>query len=529
VTVKSKNSHGGKLGKNIIILAIALGIMLRMVNLGAKPYWMDECYTLLRVSGHTFEEAKTLFLDGKTIKAGDMLRFQQPSPIKGIRGTLKGLAQEEPQHPPLFFLLTRQWAEMFGNSKATMRTLPALFGILGIPAVFWLSWEIWRDRAIAGLATAFYSLSPILIQYSQAARQYSLWLTLMTVASALLVRFLRRPKEITWMRLYGITMAIAFYVHLFSGLILLGHGVYVVLHEKLRLNLTFKRWIGGSLLTLGVASLWLRFVWHNRASVANTTSWMKHFVPWSRIVYLWDLSLSKSFFALHFNNYQASVAFGVFLAIITIYAFYFCFTHSPAKSWGIICVLAGMTFLPFLLADLIWGGRRVISERYFLLCFICIYWVMAFMLVSQMRSTRYSLFWQCLTLCLLLMSLGSSASGVFATSWWGWSEYEKQIPQVIQQVKSPLVVVPEPFYDGFRFAHEFKPDVEFLFIENVRDLQLPPYHHNLFFIFTYPTSNQLKFLTELGIKLKPAYYFYDPSTSFELAIYQGQNPNALGL
>jgi hypothetical protein len=145
---------------------------------------------------------------------------------------------------------------------------------------------------------------------------------------------------------------------------------------------------------------------------------------------------------------------------------------------------------------------------------------MAFTLVFQMRTQRHRWFWQGLTLGLLLISLGSSTSGVLADSWWGWSEHEKQMPTVIHQSDRPLVVVAEPFYDGFRLAHEFDPAVEFLFLEDLQALQLPSDRPQIFVMLTYPTPDQVAFLQQLNRLLSLAYRFYDPSTHFELVIYR---------
>lgn len=513
-----------QVGKGLIIFAIAMGIVCRVANLGEKPLWMDEGYTLLRASGYTAKEAQDFVKEGQIVRAGDFLRYQQPAAAKGIRGTIEGLALEEPQHPPLYFVLTRLWEEVFGSSMASARLLAAIFGILGIPAMFWLGWELFRDRQVAALATAFYSLSPILVQMAQSARQYSLWLTLMLIASALLLQLLRQPKVLTGC-LYGLMLAIGFYTHLLTGWVIIGHGLYVLLDEVIlkrarHLTVALKYWALATLFAAGCAFPWLILVWQNRNIARDTTNWLRQPITWSELGQAWNISLAKGFVALHFNYAQILPYIGFLLALLIIYAFYYNFTRASASIWGMISGLAGTAFLPFLTADLRWGGRRTVNDRYFLLCYVCIYFVVAFLLIAKLQESRWRMVWRGITLALLSLSLISATTGAFATNWWGWSEFERKIPLLVQQTDNPLVVVRAPVFDRFRFAHEYAPDVDLLLLDKNQKFIRPRDHENIFFYGPDPVLiNQA---LAQGLQLKSVFKFTDPSTNFKLVVYQTQ-------
>ena len=77
-----------------------MGIIFRISNVAAKPFWIDESYTVLRASGHSYQTAESeLYNPYTVITADDLLRYQRISPETNKIGTIKGLATEEPQHP----------------------------------------------------------------------------------------------------------------------------------------------------------------------------------------------------------------------------------------------------------------------------------------------------------------------------------------------------------------------------------------------------------------------------------------------
>src|ERR1700729_270668 len=111
----------------------------------------------------------------------------------GLTSTVAGLAAEDPQHPPLYYVLAHLWVDVFGSSLSAIRALPALFGILALPCVFWLALELFRSRATALVALGLFALSPVFVLYSQEAREYSLWTIVVALASVAFLRALRAP------------------------------------------------------------------------------------------------------------------------------------------------------------------------------------------------------------------------------------------------------------------------------------------------------------------------------------------------
>jgi uncharacterized membrane protein len=97
----------------LIIIVLVLGVFFRFVNLDKKVYWTDEVASSIRISGYNFEEVKQLGLRGEEIGIQDLQKYQYPNPEKGLGDILKGLAAEEPQLPPLYFISARFWVQLF--------------------------------------------------------------------------------------------------------------------------------------------------------------------------------------------------------------------------------------------------------------------------------------------------------------------------------------------------------------------------------------------------------------------------------
>ncbi len=100
----------------ILMLLVVVGILFRFVNLDHKVYWHDEVYTSLRAAGYTRWEIDQELFQNKEVAIGTLQRFQQIKPGSTIADTVHSLAQEDPQHPPLYFAMARGWLKLFGSS-----------------------------------------------------------------------------------------------------------------------------------------------------------------------------------------------------------------------------------------------------------------------------------------------------------------------------------------------------------------------------------------------------------------------------
>ena len=109
-----------------IVVVLLLGVCFRFVNLDGKVFWHDETFTMLRVSGYTASEVKREVFNGRVITSDSLAKFQGVNNDRGLIDTINSLAIEDPQHPPLYYILARFWVAIFGNSVTAIRCLYAV-------------------------------------------------------------------------------------------------------------------------------------------------------------------------------------------------------------------------------------------------------------------------------------------------------------------------------------------------------------------------------------------------------------------
>lgn len=170
----------------VLLLLTAIGAALRFYSLGMASLWLDEALTY-RFSLHPFGEYWGLISAGGEV------------------------------HPPLFYWLTYGMLGL-GHSEAVLRFLPALFGVLAIPAVY-LFGSVAVDRNAGILGAALITFSSFHLFYSQEARMYTMLMLFLVLAFFFLLRARQEGNHSDWI-LFGIFSALAFWTHFFSAVVI---------------------------------------------------------------------------------------------------------------------------------------------------------------------------------------------------------------------------------------------------------------------------------------------------------------------
>ena len=89
--------------KIFLVTILLLGISFRFIKLDNKVYWMDETYTALRASGYTELEVTQQIRDGNLLNSEDIQKYQYSNSSKSAKDVIQSLADEDPQHPPLYY------------------------------------------------------------------------------------------------------------------------------------------------------------------------------------------------------------------------------------------------------------------------------------------------------------------------------------------------------------------------------------------------------------------------------------------
>jgi uncharacterized membrane protein len=407
---------------SLLAIAILLGIGFRFFELDRKLYWHDEAYTSIRAAGFTRQEIDDELFQNRIIPAPELQKYQRIKPGSTAADTINSLALEDPQHPPLYFLMARIWMQEFGSSLTASRTLPAILSLLSLPLMYALAQELFASNLTSLLATAILALSPFDILFAQTARQYSLLTAIVIGSSLLLLRAVRLQTLSTWV-LYALSIALGFYTHPFFSLTLIGQGIFVICYclfvtpKKLRGHVINSQFFLAVIAALILYIPWIYVLGSNLQRASATTDWTRVSPGWLYLVKLWTLSFTALFFDLDFGfdnifTYLARVPF----LILIIAAIYQIFHRASRSSWLFVLTSIFVPFLILALPDLIIGGKRSAVSRYLISCFPGVQLAVAYLLANSVTAGRR--FWQFTMAAVFTASIVSCVVSSFSDTWW---------------------------------------------------------------------------------------------------------------
>ncbi len=524
--MKNRLTQNWALGKELrffFIVVLILGIFFRLVNLDRKVYWIDETYTSLRVSGYTETEVVQQISNQQTFGIKDLQKYQQIDAEKSVIDTIKGLAQEEPQLPPLYFIMARFWAQTWGNSVAVMRSLPAVINLLAFPYIMWLCLELFESSLTGWVAIAIFAVSPFQVLYAQEARPYSLFAVTILLSSASLLRAMRLNTWRSW-AIYTATIVLGLYSYLYFALIAIGHGIYVLAIEGLRLK-KIKAYLLASIAGFIPFSPWIIALITNWGNVSNKTAWQNPEVPQpiSVLARFWISNLSRVFIDFGLVEDLPKIlalvlrASNLILLILLGYSIYFICRNTPKRVWIFILTLTFPTALFLVLPDLISGGLRSTVTRYLVPFYLGIELAVAHLLATKIASTslkNQNWLWRLVTITLLSFGVISCVISSQAQTWYTkYTNYDNpQIARIINSAAQPLVLADTKDQAGLinfnklgtlmSISYLLEPKVKAL----VGEPNLPKIPDSFSDVFlVQKPSKRLKAQIEQSYKIKPIY------------------------
>jgi uncharacterized membrane protein len=367
----------------VAIAAILAGIFLRFSGLDRKLFSYDEATTSIRTAGYTLEDYDRNAFDGRVVKNAAFLTYQHADGTKTAADAVRSLALEDPQHPPLYYLLERGSTIAFGDSVAARRIVSATAGTLMLGAVFWLCVELFGSMEIGIIAAALLAVSPFFIIYSQQAREYTVWGLCICVATALLARAMRRKDAASW-AWYAVAAALGLYSDLIFAYVLVAHAVYVVIiawRER-----TWRAALGFAL--AGAAAVaafapWLLAVYRGRDLLTNN-DYLGVPLPAKVFALKWAFNAGATFFDLEYQH----VALGILLLPIfalVLYALVALVRETPVRIWLLVVLLGATTALAFLLPDIARHESRSTVARYLLPTWLAIELAVAYVFAGWLQ------------------------------------------------------------------------------------------------------------------------------------------------
>lgn len=191
--------------------------------------------------------------------------------------------------PPLSFLLTWVWAQMFGSSEVALRLVPLICGLLAIGLFTWFAQQNLprRQAAIAGITL---TLAPLVTSFLMEARSYAPTLLLSVICLIAFENVYHNPLRLKAYLHYAIIATTLFLTSYFSVSLLLAHNliwlIALIRNPEQRARRTLL-WATTQVAVFAMIGLWVPAMFYQMiVSEATTSS-----AAGLRAFYVLDLSM----------------------------------------------------------------------------------------------------------------------------------------------------------------------------------------------------------------------------------------------
>ncbi|MEG4196929.1 glycosyltransferase family 39 protein [Microcoleus sp. Pol12A5] len=462
--MNTKSIQNGRLHriwlKFLIVVILITGIWFRFTNLDRKVYSFDESITSLRISGYTWTEMVQQDFQGKTISVADLQqKYQQINPEKTWWNTVKGLATEEPQLSPLYFILARFWVHLFGPQVATVRSLSALISLLVFPSIYWLCWELFRSASVGWMAVTIIAVSPFHVLYAQEARPYMMFAVLVLLSNAILLRAIALQNspgtsnlsKAVWF-IYAIALTLGLYCSLLFFLVVFAHGIYVIITENCRFSKTLIAYLLASVAAIIIFAPWILVLVYNSKKIEATVglprlslyfiSSLKPLIIITCRMFI-DTHWAGGIIKLASSHLTADVIRLIVVAVLLLtlaHSLYSLCRSTPKRVSLFVLTAIGITAIVLI-------AVRGVADRYLVPYILAIQIAVAYLFTAKIAVTpnpRQQKLWQLGLIALISSGIISCAVSSQSQLWWNKypssTKYNPQVATIVNQSKKPLVI-----------------------------------------------------------------------------------------
>ncbi|MGK7950034.1 MAG: glycosyltransferase family 39 protein [Xenococcaceae cyanobacterium] len=539
----------------LIIILLILGIFFRFANLEQKPYWGDESLTSHRIAGYTFPEVQEIVSQNRVFTVAEIQKYQRPDPEKDLMNLVKkGLRS------PLYHLIGRSWMELFSDRVTTPRGVSALISLLAFPCMYLLCQELFASPLVGWMAVSLISISPLHLIYAQEAREYSMWTVTVLLSCWALLRAIRVNKMLNWI-VYAATLMLTLYTHLFSVIIAIGHGLYLLIakltqtsqlpqkqsslgehslssypdgeycqfdgglrvsQKKPRIN---KKIIPHLLISFIVFSLFALGKIADYKGFPSPPCWtgwstdhcgISSHTPFPSLAQTWILNLSRVFFDFNESFNYKNLWLYLPIIVLVVYSLYFLYIHTQKQVWLFIYILIGTLGLFLIIPDLILKGQGSTPIRYLIPCYLGIEIAIAHLLATNITSLSQKIWehklWIGITLVLISSGVLSCAVYTQTDTWWNkYAEYyHSEVAKIVNQTNNSLVIA--PWFNMLTLSHVLASDVTMQDIRGEQEVNFVAKNFNNVFIYKSKGSLEYFLNHNLNYKIKDVYVWKRQTT-----------------
>lgn len=413
VNISNQNKKFPQLLLFLVIIIFIIGVFFRFVNIDKKVYSADEVRKIIWLSGYSSEEFIAETFTGQIITAKELKKYQYPNDKKSFIDSLKVLFAKI-EHVPLHHVVTRFWLQIFHSNYAP-KVITALIGIFALPCLYWLCLELFQSPITGLVAIAIVSVSPMHILAAQNAGAYTIWILVILLSSASLLRALRIKSVNSWL-IYALSLAISFYGHLFSFMVSFGQAFYIFATEKFKITKNVIDYLWASILGLIGFSPWIVVFFLNINRIEKGTSYYNQFpASFTDVIMRLYKNIGKSFIDFYHNKSKTESLLHFCLFLLIVYSLYFLIKNTKFNTWFFIITLIIVTPLIHIIANFITPSALHLQFRYFLPTYIGIQLSIAYFLASQIivipaSKIWWHRFWQFIFAILITLGI---LSGIF--------------------------------------------------------------------------------------------------------------------
>jgi uncharacterized membrane protein len=137
-------------------------------------------------------------------------------------------------HPPLYYLILKGWAEVFGWSEYALRSLSAVFSSLTVGVVFLLIRRLFTVRT-ALVTLPLLVFAPFALRYGYEIRMYALAAFIGALATLVLSYAYTSKSKKAWIP-YAVLVALGMYTLYMTAALWIAHLVWLCIVKKPKLN-----------------------------------------------------------------------------------------------------------------------------------------------------------------------------------------------------------------------------------------------------------------------------------------------------
>lgn len=506
----------------LIVVILITGIFFRFTNLDRKVYSFDESITSLRISGYTWTEMVQQDFQGQTISVQDLQRkYQQISHEKNWWDTVKGLATEEPQLSPLYFILARFWVQLFGPQVATVRSLSALISLLVFPSIYWLCWELFRSASVGWMAVTIVAVSPFHVLYAQEARPYMMFAVLVLLSNAILLRAIAlqnspitsKLTKAVWF-IYGISLTLGLYSSLLFFLVILTHGIYVIIKDNWRFGKTLITYLVTTAIAIILFAPWIWVLFENATKIEATVglprlslSFISSLKPLIFITcrMFIDTHWAGGIIKLGSSNMTTNLIRLIVVAVLLLaiaHSIYSLCRSTPKRVWLFLLTAIGITAIVLI-------AVRGVADRYLVPYILAIQIAVAYLFTAKIAvatNPRQQKLWQLGLIALISSGIVSCAVSSQSQLWWNKypssTKYNPPVAAIVNQAQKPLVIS----HGGnnitgkiLSVSYLMNPQVQLLLAVKPEQVKIPDGFND---VFLYGATEALQFELEKVQKYK---------------------------